>query len=155
MFVWGFTILKKIENWFTNKGTREISLLNKNIVRLVGSKQGSCSKGLKLPILRQFWNHFWDHSGTIFQPFWEHFWTILGQFRDNFGTILGPFWDLDGLILTFKVSKWPCRSPLHNRIICKWANASLVAKNGTKRIIPLLSLKSSLVDKEASNQKVS
>ena len=35
------------------------------------------------------------------------------------------------------------------------ANVSLVAKNGTKKIIPLLSIKSSEVDKEASNQKVS
>ena len=35
------------------------------------------------------------------------------------------------------------------------ANVSLVAKNGTKKIIPLLSIKSSEGDKEASNQKVS
>ena len=34
------------------------------------------------------------------------------------------------------------------------ANTSLVAKNGTKKIIPLLSIKSSEVDKKASNQKV-
>ena len=33
------------------------------------------------------------------------------------------------------------------------ANVSLVAKNGTKKIIPLLSIKSSEVDKEASNKK--
>ena len=35
------------------------------------------------------------------------------------------------------------------------ANVSLVAKNGTKKIIPPLSIKSSEGDKEASNQKVS
>ena len=35
------------------------------------------------------------------------------------------------------------------------ANVSLVAKNGTKKIIPLLSIKSSEGDEEASNQKVS
>ena len=34
-------------------------------------------------------------------------------------------------------------------------NVSVVAKNGTKQIIPLLAIKSSPVDKEASNQKVS
>ena len=33
------------------------------------------------------------------------------------------------------------------------ANLSLLAKNGTKKIIPLLSIKSSEVDKEASNKK--
>ena len=35
------------------------------------------------------------------------------------------------------------------------ANVSLVAKNRAKKIIPLLAIKSSPVDKEASNQKVS
>ena len=35
------------------------------------------------------------------------------------------------------------------------ANVSLVAKVGTKKNIPLLSIKSLPVDKEASNQKVS
>ena len=32
------------------------------------------------------------------------------------------------------------------------SNVSLVDKNGTKKIIPLMSMKSSPVDKEASNQ---
>ena len=53
----------------------------------------------------------------------------------------------NGWILTFKVSKQPYQSPLYDRIIGSGANVSLVAKNGTKKIIPLLSIKSSLVDR--------
>ena len=34
--------------------------------------------------------------------------------------------------MTFKVSKWPYRSSQHDRSLASGANASLVAKNGTK-----------------------
>ena len=53
------------------------------------------------------------------------------------------------------MSKQPYRSLIHDRIICKWcANASLVAKNVTKKIIPLLWIKSSQVYSSLQSYKI-
>ena len=44
MCVSGFRILKKIENWFTNKGARAISVrgvFNKNIVKALAAKNAT------------------------------------------------------------------------------------------------------------------
>ena len=53
----------------------------------------------------------------------------------------------NGRILMFKVSKRPYRSPLHDRIICKWRQCLLGGQNVIKKIIPLQFIKSSPVDR--------
>ena len=42
-----------------------------------------------------FWNHIWDHFGTI----WVCFGIILGSFWDHFRIHLGSFWDQFGIVL--------------------------------------------------------
>ena len=53
---------------------------------------------------------------------------------------------MSGQILMFKVSKWPIDLPNIIGSFASGATASLVAKNVTKKIILLLSIKSSPVD---------
>ena len=50
-------------------------------------------------------------------------------------------------ILTFKVSKWLYPSSWYDRNIAKWRQCLLSIQNGTKKIILILSIKSSPVDR--------
>ena len=53
----------------------------------------------------------------------------------------------NGWIWTFKMSKRPYQSLLHDRTICKWRQCLLDGQKWNWKIIPLLSIKSSPVNR--------
>ena len=90
---------------------------------------------------------WWDHLQVVpLTPWWSKLeLTILPHLASRFlatSCWVYRIWNNEQ-ILTFKVSKQPYWSLLHDRIIASGANVSLVAKNGTKKIIPLQWIKSS------------